>query len=279
MTRFSPLLFLCLLAVSMLGPAPVFAQGSAALHPVLEARWNLSAGAFFPDQDFSLKANGTLPGDNVDFDEQVGVSNSETTPIITARWRFGEKWSLWGQAWRTDNSGSAILTDDVEWEDLVFKAGTNVGGVIETSVLRLFFGRTFSTGSRHEFGAGLGLHWFEIEAYLQGDVLSSEGDLNFERSSVDAAVPLPNIGGWYHYALSERWLFEARLDWLSASVGDYSGSLWNANLGVQWQMTDHLGLALSYQAFQLDGDVSDDDWRGGAELENRGALLSVTANW
>lgn len=248
-------------------------------HPLLDSKWTVTAGAFFPTQSFDLKANGTLPGDEVDFDERVGVEDSETTPTLTARWRFGEKWSVSAQAWATENSGAAILTEDVDWQDLVFRAGTNVGAGIETRVLRLFFGRTLSAGARHEAGVGIGLHWFELEAYLQGDVLTSEGDLNFTRSSVDAAVPLPNIGGWYQYALTDRWLLDARIDWLSASVGDYSGSLWNAAAGVQWQLTEHFGLGLHYQLLELDGDISKDSWRGGAELANHGALLTLTTNW
>ena len=273
------ILRLCMLTIVLLVPVVASAQDGDALHPLLESRWTVNVGAFFPDQNFQLKANGALPGDEVDFDERVGVSNSETTPVLTARWRFGEKWSLWGQAWRTENSGKAELVEDVEWQDLVFAAGTNVAGGIDTSVVRIFAGRTMLSGPRHELGIGLGLHWFEIEAYLQGDVLTSEGDLSFARSSADAALPLPNIGGWYHFALTDRWLFEVQLDWLSASVGDYSGSLLNGAIGVQWQLMKNVGVSLKYQGFQLNGDITKNSWRGGAELENRGALLSITANW
>lgn len=267
------LLMLCLV------PAAGLAQEPAERHPRLDADWSLSLGAFFPDSDFELSASGNLPGVDLDFDQSAGVDDSETTPIFSLRWRFGEKWSVWTQAWQTDNRGQASLTEDVVWNDLIFQAGTNVEGGIETSVVRLFFGRNFSTGTKHEFGAGLGLHWLEIEAYLQGDVLTNEGNLNFARSSVDAALPLPNVGAWYHYAFSDRWMFEARGDWLGASVGDYSGTLWNASAGIQWQMTDHFGLALNYQLFILDGDIDKSDWRGNAELTNAGALLSLTANW
>lgn len=268
-----------LLCLLLLAPCVGSAQESGTMHPLLANRWLLTAGAFFSYQDSHLRASGNLPGDEVDFNNRVGVDDSETAPIFMARWRFGEKWSLWGQAWSTSNQGRAILTEDIVWQDLVFSAGTNVAGGIESRVVRLFFGRTVSTGPRHEFGAGLGFHWLEIGAYLQGDVLTSFGDVEFARSGVDAALPLPNIGAWYEYALTDRWLIGTRVDWLSASVGDYSGSLWNASLGVQWQMTDHFGLGLNYQLFRLNGDVRDENWRGGAELANHGPLLSLTASW
>ena len=270
---------LAALSVVLLAPCLGYAQESRATNPLLVDRWRVTVGAFFSYQDSQLKASGSVPGDEVDFNNRVGVDDSETAPIVMARWRFGEKWSLWGQAWTTSNRGQSVLTEDVVWQDLVFRAGTNVAGGIESTVVRLFFGRTFSTGPRHEFGAGLGLHWLEVEAFLQGDVLTSFGNVGFTRSSVDAALPLPNIGAWYQYAITDRWLIGARVDWLSASVGDYSGSLWNGTVSVQWQLTNHFGLGLNYQLFQLNGDVRDENWRGGAELSNHGPLLSLTACW
>jgi len=39
------------------------------------------------------------------------------------RWRFGEKWSLAGQYFRTNATGEATLLEDLEWQDLLFKEG------------------------------------------------------------------------------------------------------------------------------------------------------------
>jgi hypothetical protein len=52
----------------------------------------------------------------------------------------------WGQYWATDNSGEAVLTEDVEWEDVVFKEGTFAAGGVELDVVRAFFGREFNLG-------------------------------------------------------------------------------------------------------------------------------------
>jgi hypothetical protein len=34
----------------------------------------------------------------------------------------------------------------------------------------------------------------------------------FQRGDVDASAPMPNIGGWYYFSPSKRWLLEARLE-------------------------------------------------------------------
>jgi len=72
------------------------------------------------------------------------------------------------------------------------------------------------------------------------------------------------------YSWSPKWLFQARLDWLSVSIGNYSGSLWNAQTGIHWQTFKNIGFGLYYNGFNLDLDVDKNDWRGKAEFTQRG---------
>jgi hypothetical protein len=147
------------------------------------------------------------------------------------------------------------------------------------TVARVFFGRKFSSGPQHEFGAGAGFHWLEIDAYLEGQILTSEGDLERRRESVEYDFPLPNIGAWYTYSWSPKWALLARLDWLSASVGDYSGSLWNAKVGLNWAFVEHFGVTAAWNFFKLEGDVDKSDWRGKVESEQHGPFIALSATW
>jgi hypothetical protein len=258
---------------------PVAAQTAEDYHPFLTDKFNLSFGIFWPSKDITLRVDGSDPDEEVDIDEEFGLSDNEATGSLTFRWRFGEKWSLFGQYWSTSDDGSATLEEDIEWEDVVFKAGTFAKVGVESSVARVFFGRTFSTGPRHEFGAGAGFHWMELDTFIEGEIIIDEDTTGFHRASADAEIPLPNIGAWYMYSWSPKWLFQTRVDWLSASIGDYSGSLWNAQAGVNWQAFEHLGVGLFYNNFYLDVDVDKSDWHGRVENTNRGPYLALTATW
>jgi hypothetical protein len=268
-----------LLLTSTLAPSPADAQESNQTHPYLSDRFQLAVGAFARNQGFKLSADGSFPEDEIDFDETLGVDDHDVSGAITFRWKFGSKWSLWGQAWKVDAKGGAVLTEDVEWEDLVFQRGSSVAAGVHNKVFRVFFGRKFSAGPRHEFGLGLGFHWLEIGAFIAGEALIDDIPSGFQRGDVDVSAPLPNIGGWYYFSPSSRWLFEARLDWLDASIGDYSGGIWNSSVGIQYQAFKHLGIVLNYNYFSLNADVESDDWRGGAELRYRGPFLALTTNW
>lgn len=263
----------------LLASPPVTAQEVDPHHPFLSDRFQLGFGVFSRNQGFKIGANGIVPEEEIDFDEAIGVDEDDASGAFIFRWNFGEKWSLWSQGWRVNSTGGQVLTEDTDWENVTFHEGTFVRGGVENTVVRLFFGREFSTGPRHEFGLGVGFHWLDIGVYLEGEAWINNQPIGFHRGDVSAEAPLPNIGGWYYFSPSKRWLIEARLDWLDASVGDYSGGILNSSVGVNFQLFKHLGLGLSYQYFRLNVDVDSDDWNGAAELNYRGPFLSLTTNW
>jgi hypothetical protein len=270
--------FLIIASFFMVSP-PATAQESDPHHPFLSDRFQLGFGVFSRNQGFKIGANGLVPEEEIDFDEAIGVDEDDASGAFTFRWNFGEKWSLWSQGWRVNSTGGQVVTEDIDWENVTFGEGTFVRGGVENTVVRVFFGREFSIGPRHEFGLGLGFHWLEIKAFLEGEAQINEQPIGFHQGDVSVGAPMPNIGGWYYFSPSKRWLIEARLDWLDASVGDYSGGIWNSSIGVNFQMFEHLGVGLAYQYFSLDAAVDSDDWNGAVELKYRGPFLSLTTNW
>lgn len=257
----------------------VLAQTADDYHPYLSNRFNLEIGAFWPQVDFAARLDGSDPNDEVDFDEIFNFSGSQTTASIDFRWRFAKKWSLWGQYWATDDSGQAVLEEDIEWENIIFREGTNVGAGVSLDIVRAFVGREFNLAPQHELGLGVGLHYMSLGTFMEGEVLINDGTTEFRRATANAEFPLPDIGAWYMYSWSPKWMLQVRGDWLSASIGDYSGSMWDAQVGVNFQAFKNIGFGLYYKGFFLDVDIDKSDWHGNAELNQFGPLLTVSAMW
>jgi hypothetical protein len=262
-------------------PLSLHAQSGSGYHPFLDETAHVSLGGFFADKSFTARVDGSgvLRDRDFDFDEATQLSNNDTTWSLVFRWNFGEKWSLQGQYWGISDSTGAALTQDVTWEDIVFKQGTFVNAGVKTKVGRVFFGRRFSQGPRYEFGLGAGVHWLELDAFIEGQAITNLGDSEFYRGSVSAGAPLPNIGAWYDYAFARNWLLQSRVDWFSASIKEYSGGLWNARVGVNWAPIEHISFGLSYNYFELDVDVDKDGWHGAADSTQSGPNLSVSFSW
>ncbi len=242
---------LILMAVS----GNLLAQQDYEYHPALSDNFSISFGLFSSSNSFSISADGVIntDEDRIDFDDNVGVDNRSTLFNGQLRWKFGKqrKWSLWGQYFKNDATGEAVLEDDVEWEDITFRAGSFVGAGVKLEIIRAFVGRSLVKNQQTDFGIGAGIHSLSLGAFIEGEILIDDGTTEFRRGDVSNNQPLPNLGTWWNYSPARNWLLHARVDWISAKVGDYKGTLWNTVAGVNYQAFRNVGFDLSYQYFNL----------------------------
>ena len=273
--RLCALVALLALTVPCLSGADDDTGSAPAVHPMLDSTFLLTGGAFWPHKEFNLSASGSLPGDEVDFDETFSLDEYDATGMLGFQWRFGEKWSLGVEAWELDSTGGAVLTEDIVWEDLIFRSGSFARAGVDLTVVRLFFGRRLWVGDDWETGVGVGFHWLELGAFIEGEVRINDDTTEVQRGDTGVEFPMPNLGFWYLKSLSPRWAFGARVDWLDVSIDRYSGNLWNAQLGIHFQAWEHVGLSLHGAYFELDGRVTDDAWRGQVELKQYGPRASL----
>jgi hypothetical protein len=276
----------CLLMFLISGAVSAQGSDNSGVHPLMSSKFNLGIGVYSPRKQFDLQVDGNTPGDKVDFDEVLDLDDSESTLSVDFRWRYTKNWSLWAQYWAIDSQGSSTLTEDFTFEDTTFLAGSFVGAGIKTSITRIFFGRSFlNSKPRHELGFGAGLHWMELDAFVEGriDVAPPPPppapSTEFRREEVDTAFPLPNFGVWYMYSWSPKWLFAARVDWLSVTFGDYSGGLSDTQIGINYQMSKIFGVAFSYDRFNLNVDAKSSDLSGQIETGQSGPRLTLTATF
>ncbi len=264
--------FFCCLLV-----APVVASEEASVHPFLTSKYSVDVGVFSSGKELAFRADGAAggAGTSVDFDEQFDLGHDEDVFALELTWRFGTKWSLRMQHFELSQDRKAVLEEDIQWGDDVIQAGSSVKAGTNFELTRVFFARSFDTDPQFDYGIGIGLHWLNIGAFIERDLITSFGEI----SAVKASGPLPNIGTWYYYSPSEKWYIGGRLDWFEASVGDYAGGLVNFAFGANYQLFEHFGVGVKYQIFTLDVDVDKKDWRGRAETEYAGLYLHISGNW
>jgi len=271
------------LFVLLLSPLLTFGQKDSIneRNSVLTDRFKVKLGIFVPSRNIALRADGSTPNEGIDFDENFGFSDNESTFFLQFDWRFSrnKKWMVSGEYFGINNANRATLPEDIEFQDVIFEKGSFVRAGVEFSLYRAFFSYAFIMKPKHLFGAGLGSHLFQVAAFIEGEVRTSEGNLEFERKRVSALVPLPNVGGYYYYSPHERWMFGARVDWFGITVDEYSGGLWNIAPHVNFQIVPNFGLGLDYRFFFLNARVSQENWNGRFEMDFSGPLFTLHANF
>ena len=247
------------------------------LHPFLTNGLSLDVGLYYPDRDLDLRVSSRLGPDNpeIDLDERLRLGRGDDIFSVELAWRIRGNWSVLGQYFDSSDSRTALLDNDIRWEDYVFQAGSNASMAVDFSVVRLFLGKQLDTRRRHDFGVGIGLHLLELGASIQGTAFINDQTLS-ARASIEEDGPLPNVGAWYRYSISPKWAFRSRLDLLEASVGDYSGLLINGSAGFNYRMFEHVGIGFAYNYFELDVDIKKNTGRANAEMNFDGLFVYLS---
>ena len=254
-------------------------------HPLLSDNFTASLGYMKSSNSFKFRADPIdIPedfGQDIDFGKSLGVSDSSTFFNGRLKWKFGstKKWSLAAQYFSNNAKGNATLKKDVEWEDVIFREGTYAEAGTKLAVTRLFLGYSFYKNEQNDFGLGVGIHNLDLSAYIEGEIIINDETTGRQKKDVGESQILPNIGGWYNFSPARNWLLHARVDWISANIGDYDGTLWNASAGVSYQAWRHVGFDLSWQYFDLEVNVNKSDWYGGAKMTYSGPVLAINFGW
>jgi hypothetical protein len=252
-------------------------DGSGKYHPFLSTPFQMGLGVFAATSDTEIGAEIS----DADLQESVDTSDEQSTAMLNLRWRYTENWSFQANYWENSSDARETLNQDFTFEGTTFKAGTFVGAGIDTSVARLFWGRSFFRTPSTDWGVGLGLHWLDIDAFVEARIDASGEEVieGTERESASVGAPLPNLGIWYMHSWSPKWVVIARLDWLDITFEEFSGRMIDASVGVNYQMSDHFGVGLAFNTFDIDLDVDGDNWKGGIETRQYGPRLNLTWNW
>ena len=271
----------CASLIALIITVPCLAAEADDLHPLMTSKYWGNIGVFFSERNFDASAKGSVAGitKSLDFESSTGLDDSPDLFIMELGWQFTSKWGVALQHFESDRSSSRTLSDSIEWQDLVFDAGVRVEAKSNVEITRLFFARRFHDKGPHSLRLGAGFHWLRMGASLAGEATIDDLSREFRRSVVKTELPMPNIGAWYRYSPSRRWMFNFRADWLSASIDKYNGGIWNAVAGVNFSPWDHVGLGLSYQFFQLDGTIKEDRWRGDIQTSFTGPVVYISGYW
>lgn len=251
------------------------------MHPLMTSKYWAKAGVYFAALDIGLSARGSaaVPTRPVDFESETGLDDQADLFTLEFGWQFGKKWDFAFQHFRSSRGNGYELSGPIEWEDVVYEAGADIETRTAMRITRLFFSRRAWDKGPHDLRVGAGVHLLEAGASISGEAMLEDLTTEFVESVVSAKFPFPDIGVWYRYSNSDRWVFQSRVDWLSASTSDYSGGLWNVAAGVDYALTKNIGIGLAYQFFELSGSIKEDGWRGDLHSRYEGFMFSLDGYW
>ena len=254
---------------------------AADVHPLVTNKYWVSVGAFFATADLKANAQGGVGGEEerVDFETSLGLDHRPDLLDLEFGWQFDKNWDVSLQYFYADRETRSTIQEAIEWEGVTYDVDADITATTDFEVTRVFFSRRVWQNGRHDLRLGAGIHYIKLSAEISGEATLDDESKEFRVSAVSASFPVPDIGAWYRFSPSDRWLLDARVDWLSANVDEYSGSLWNFAVGANFRLNKHVGIGLGYLFFELDGKVNEADWRGDVRTRFAGPQIYLAGFW
>ena len=95
---------------SLLLAAPADAQQADLAQRLLETKFEIDLGVFFPDKERAFRVNGSTDIESpfVDFDEELKLKHSEEVFSAQIGWRISDRWRLATQYFSVSDTNTAI---------------------------------------------------------------------------------------------------------------------------------------------------------------------------
>jgi len=255
-------------------------------HSILDDNLQIRIGEFFPGIDSSIRMDTSFgrPGSRLDFEQDLGISESKSTVYGGVSWRFSPRHVLGLEYY--DLARGGLTEVDKTWNigDTAILGNGQIASTFDVRITRLTYQYLFLQDSKKTMGIMLGTHIARISTSLalSGDLIVDGGPIFVlpEVAVVEEAksqIPLPHLGFNMNYAFTPRLAGTGTLMGFALEVGKFDGSLVEANLALQYQVARHFGIGGGLKLFIL--DVTEDknniiDYK--ADLDFFGPAIFVT---
>jgi hypothetical protein len=232
---------------------------------------------FFPTISSTARLdfpNTNVPGTVIRLEDELGLADRKGTPYVLLGSRLGERWRVEFEYYELNRSATRSIDRDIQWGDATFPASGQVNSTFDTSIYRLVFGYAFYRTPQAEAGGALGLHSTDFKMSLSGQGNGPAG-LGFQSEGRNQLVPLPTLGLYGTYMMSDQWMLRGRVDYLSLNYEQYNGSLVNVMAAVDWRFAQHWGAGLGYRYVDYKLESSKERFHGEVDYKFKGPTLYV----
>lgn len=267
--------YLALLAV----PA-IFAAHPAAAQR-LDNDWIIQVSAYFPSVDSSLRidsSDGEI-GTVVDLEGDLGFSKHSRLPAFLGEWRPGDDWVLTAEYYALNRDSSRSIARELDIGDTTFPVNASVASGFDSDVFRFTVGNRLFQGENYEIGAAIGLHGTDFTLFVEGEGTVNGVPGQFRSESRSVFAPVPTIGAFVNAEPWARVYASARFDWLSLSIGDYSGRVLNSQATVAYRVHRNFDVGLTYRLVNYRLKVNRDNWTGQVDYNFRGPAIFLQAGF
>jgi hypothetical protein len=229
---------------------------------VIGSRW------FFPRISSTFTLNSPLGrGTEVSAEDDLGLDEGSSSAWLSFDWRFQPRHQLHVEWFQLNRKGSSIAGRSFTISDTTIGVGASVDSKIDLNLGRLTYGYSIIRDNNLDLSFLVGVHvaTFKATVTAAGNVtvngIPLAGESRTESSST-LSLPLPHLGGSLSYEFTPKLAGQLAVLLFALDIGDYSGSLFEADAFMAYQLSKHFGIGGGLKYFNLNFEANTS--RGGS---------------
>jgi len=244
-------------------------------------RFSISVSAFRPSLDTKVRVDASdgEPGTVIDFEQNLGMSETELLPSILFDWRFAKKHRLSLGHFVLNRSGSAVTTTEIHFGDEVFSIDLPISSFLDVNVTHASYSYSLLFDEKKELAISAGLSVQDFKFGIQGN----EGQGLIEAES-GITAPLPAFGITGGYAFTDKLFLRAgaglfSFEFALSNEDELSGEIKNAMLALHHQTFENVQFAISYLFFDIDASFGTATGFNSIDYSYHGPSLGVAVTF
>jgi hypothetical protein len=268
----------------LMGMTSLYAQNSDSsrtdkkIKPWFIERFKLSAGFFYAvnNTNVQVSATGHAAGSEIDFEKDLGFNKGVGTFLANFQWRISSRSRINLNYYNIRRSSTHTLQKDINFDSTTYHVNATVNSFFNTAIYQFSYGYAILSKPRYEAGLLIGTHTVGAKAGISLNGVSAGASAS---NDFDFTAPLPDLGIWGGYIITDRLAVNLDADYLSLTVGDITGSLFAYNLLFTYKLIDQLDLSLGYSGLNFKVDATKKNISGHFKWGYNGPSLAATFNF
>jgi len=203
--------------------------------------------------------------------QDLGLAESKTLPQMGLHWRFSEKLILNLSYETFDISGESIIGRPLNFKREKYPISTSLKSDLQLDTLSFSIDYLLHEDDRLNWGLGIGLHTFDFSSQISASI----GNTIISGSGQNFTTPVPNFRAFSNYGMTSKLTLGASFGYMSATLDNYSGSIFLADTYLSYQITRHWRFQVNYQYSELDLKIEGESINQAYDIRLKGAGVMV----
>jgi hypothetical protein len=216
-------------------------------------------------------------GTSINLNDTFNLSDGDGTPAISGYFRFNRKHRLDFNYSDTAKQGAAVAGFEFDFGDITIMPGDAIALRSDYRFYGAYYSYALANNGTIEAGIRIGLSFLDFDL----DVAKFVGGTVMESANAAAVLPLPVAGVYASHTLHPKVFFDYELELFALSYDDYSGSMMQLKMLVNWFPLKHFGFGggVVHYSLDVDADPSDEDFAGNIDLSYSGVDVHLSFIW